>query len=1583
MALIDEKIAQFIIDADLAHDIVHGGPTETVTTEGGPVRTFAKIDADLATPDGASLIGYGTTTVADLLTAQHLADYTVLRAYTGDTTTIRIVSLSGIAGIFKWDSADTTSADNGGTIIVASNGKRWKRVFDGAVQAEWFGVVADNGVTDNTVAINTACNYVSSLGGGFLDFDSGYYGCRDVSVPGKVILRGKGRMATKLLFKPSGVDATDASSYVVKLNGDRNGLHSLGVTGRAAGATLSSVAIGNGVRVDPVGLLPDVQDVLVDYFAGYKASPAGGIYGVRQGFSRSDMTDDAGNYLLTGGNAWVTDSDDAHSHYFIKKLEVMYCDGKGFVGGLSNDSWIDVVIGFCGNVGLDFRGTTLGVTSNNRFSGKVYLCNVLNMMDSAASLRTTLIPNQATLGADYGAVILTGQRHDVTQLEVQENGSTGIQFGTLQHCISDTVIRVVADGNGGYIYGTDTTTRDNYRRPGARFFNYYNVTGVIDAADFRTRYGWGRQKTGLYVQGTSPTFNSVGTPNLTVGDWYRIIDNSGGADFTGAQVGVAAPSNAIGTVFQASLNNTVSGNPVITWGTGVLQAVNDGLNITLIPTNNCDQMDTTGPGYFLGADGGNGSFYVADCPMAHRLRFVSATASTTAGRNTAVVVNSAGSITVSSPTSPQNGDLFGVFRGTNTTNSHTIARTAPANITGAATSLTMRGGTNTVQGQFVVFQYDSVTTNWFIIASGGCDFGKGHAFDGLSIFNGSAQFNGAVRSHILPITSTASSGAVDHIVTLSGTFTYTLTQTASIQQLVLHNIGAGTITLTVSAGSLVGVSSLSAGELAFAYSNGTDWNVKRFAPVTYPATDITNTPAGSIAATTVQAAINELDTEKVGSVALAASGGSALAGHIAIGTGATARTVETRLREINVPIAGYDTPANALAAAQTDKNFLQAGAVTYALTATLDVDGTGETISGLKGRGQNRTIFSQGTDNTPGVSSSGRFMHLSGFSIEAASDQTYADTNGANLLLENTFTFSSVRDLWLLGGYYGIQCIGTGSAQQYNCTFDNIRVSDWYKAAWSYGNGSGSFYSNHYASAIGRDAVDMFLVCDNINSEFVRMNMERATVRDKVVSLSIADCVSFLGLNMEEVSIISKGSTALNAQSLNPAFFFSSGRGTVTVRNWFMDSVHVGGYMVTSLTRVGTTATAVLNMMEFQQKLASGHGIRVGDTIFNEGAADAAYNGAFTVTAVTLDSVTFEVVGSPVTPAEIEAGADCIVISLGNTLPNSIPLVHLSGGAQNFVIDGLHMRDMRVIAKNASRRSTLLRAAKYDTGAGRVFIKNLTFGEQLGAYTHWLEPRKVTGYSRTANVATMYFNRPHNMRADTILNVYGCTADASFNGKTAGSLTAASRFAVSFANVGADVALTRETAGAAIMQSLLVTNVSRVGNVATVEVSAAHGLDPGLQIAGQFADPTYNTSNALVLSTPTDSSFTYRCEQADSASAADTGSIMVMEGGLATSTIEEGTPMVGLLELGDLDEYCGVFAPGAVAAGATGVNTYNVQRATVARDAISYRIIGGDSRLTYSVIVSATNQVQVRAFNPTGGSITPTPCEVRFKVDRQ
>lgn len=71
----------------------------------------------------------------------------------------------GGGGVYWFDPSDTASADNGGTIIVATDGARWKLAQAGNVTVRQFGAKGD-GVTNDAPAIQAAINYVASAPGG-------------------------------------------------------------------------------------------------------------------------------------------------------------------------------------------------------------------------------------------------------------------------------------------------------------------------------------------------------------------------------------------------------------------------------------------------------------------------------------------------------------------------------------------------------------------------------------------------------------------------------------------------------------------------------------------------------------------------------------------------------------------------------------------------------------------------------------------------------------------------------------------------------------------------------------------------------------------------------------------------------------------------------------------------------------------------------------------------------------------------------------------------------------------------------------------------------------------------------------------------------------------------------------------------------------------------------------------------------------------------------------------------------------------------------------------------------------------------
>ena len=133
-----------ILDARGEATIYWSGSYKVALKDAGDVLVWTvdqieDMSTQLASANGASMVGYQpsgtgavTTDVQSKLRSLELADYAALRAFTGEVSHVQIVA-EGIAGLFIYDESDTTSADNGGTVLVDASGRRWKRVYDGAV----------------------------------------------------------------------------------------------------------------------------------------------------------------------------------------------------------------------------------------------------------------------------------------------------------------------------------------------------------------------------------------------------------------------------------------------------------------------------------------------------------------------------------------------------------------------------------------------------------------------------------------------------------------------------------------------------------------------------------------------------------------------------------------------------------------------------------------------------------------------------------------------------------------------------------------------------------------------------------------------------------------------------------------------------------------------------------------------------------------------------------------------------------------------------------------------------------------------------------------------------------------------------------------------------------------------------------------------------------------------------------------------------------------------------------------------------------------------------------------------------------
>ncbi|PYI56907.1 right-handed parallel beta-helix repeat-containing protein [Paenibacillus flagellatus] len=111
-----------------------------------------------------------------------------LRA-TGDRLpdAVYYVTDAGKEGVFVYDKTDSTSADDTGTVVVTTGGRRFKRVVGDTVVLSWFGAVGD-GVTVETLPMQAALNAASGKRLYIPKQRSGFYLTGQLFVPSDIVI---------------------------------------------------------------------------------------------------------------------------------------------------------------------------------------------------------------------------------------------------------------------------------------------------------------------------------------------------------------------------------------------------------------------------------------------------------------------------------------------------------------------------------------------------------------------------------------------------------------------------------------------------------------------------------------------------------------------------------------------------------------------------------------------------------------------------------------------------------------------------------------------------------------------------------------------------------------------------------------------------------------------------------------------------------------------------------------------------------------------------------------------------------------------------------------------------------------------------------------------------------------------------------------------------------------------------------------------------------------------------------------------------------------------------------------------------
>lgn len=226
---VDVYVKQLYVHPD---DYTLVGDTVTLT-EAPPAVVAGEtynvvIKVSLTTLNGyvnANRVSFEGENLDDILEkGKPLANYSALRAYAGAATQVRITD-PGIAGFFYYDASDTSSADNGGTIIVSSNGKRWKRTFSGDIEIFWFMSTSQIGdVTARIGSVDVTAAVMAAIAEGnnkkcYIYFPPGIYLItQPIVIPdnGTRGLRGSGRESTVLKMSLTSGVALSIQSYYTR-----------------------------------------------------------------------------------------------------------------------------------------------------------------------------------------------------------------------------------------------------------------------------------------------------------------------------------------------------------------------------------------------------------------------------------------------------------------------------------------------------------------------------------------------------------------------------------------------------------------------------------------------------------------------------------------------------------------------------------------------------------------------------------------------------------------------------------------------------------------------------------------------------------------------------------------------------------------------------------------------------------------------------------------------------------------------------------------------------------------------------------------------------------------------------------------------------------------------------------------------------------------------------------------------------------------------------------------------------------------------------------------------------------------------
>lgn len=181
-------------------------------------------------PVDVAVLPYAAPYVTSTITTLKAIPYLLIATGTQISVTDYAESGDGGGGLFRVDKSDTTTADDGGLVIVATDGTRLKRVLNGAVYNARMWGARGNDSTNDTLALNAALSAIPA--GSALRLPSGTYRTNsDLLVTKAVNIFGDGIGKTTIYRTSAG-----ASTYAIYVTASNVRISSLTLRGPSSAA---------------------------------------------------------------------------------------------------------------------------------------------------------------------------------------------------------------------------------------------------------------------------------------------------------------------------------------------------------------------------------------------------------------------------------------------------------------------------------------------------------------------------------------------------------------------------------------------------------------------------------------------------------------------------------------------------------------------------------------------------------------------------------------------------------------------------------------------------------------------------------------------------------------------------------------------------------------------------------------------------------------------------------------------------------------------------------------------------------------------------------------------------------------------------------------------------------------------------------------------------------------------------------------------------------------------------------------------------------------------------------------------------